>query len=141
MFKPGYIGSKAGVFRRIIGEMPPHSVYVEPFFGSGAIFFKKRPAARSILIDPPMARAAARDFFSRQTPSPPNVLALARSGSGASRRNQRRQTPRKTRLRRGRKEGARGRKPKTSQAPLYILTFPNSLKSKNMVHQFTGVRF
>jgi DNA (cytosine-5)-methyltransferase 1 len=49
----GYIGSKAGagVFHAIIAEMPPHSVYVEPFFGSGAIFHKKRPAASSIVID------------------------------------------------------------------------------------------
>jgi DNA adenine methylase len=58
MFKPGYIGSKAGVFRRIIGEMPPHTLYVEPFFGSGAIFWKKRPADRSIVIDQDAATLA-----------------------------------------------------------------------------------
>jgi DNA adenine methylase len=53
MFQPGYIGGKAaaGVFHRIIGEMPPHSVYLEPFFGSGAVFWNKRPAQSSILID------------------------------------------------------------------------------------------
>jgi DNA adenine methylase len=53
MFEPGYIGGKAssGVFHRIIGQMPPHSVYVEPFFGSGAVFWNKRLAARSVLID------------------------------------------------------------------------------------------
>ena len=39
-----YPGSKAqaGVFQRIIGQMPPHSTYVEPFFGSGQIFWRKR---------------------------------------------------------------------------------------------------
>jgi DNA adenine methylase len=49
----GYIGSKAGagVFHAIIAEMPPHSVYVEPFFGSGAIFHKKKRAESSIVID------------------------------------------------------------------------------------------
>jgi len=31
--------------------MPPHSVYVEPFLGSGAIWRRKRPALTSILID------------------------------------------------------------------------------------------
>lgn len=53
VFKPGYIGGKAaaGVFHRIIGEMPPHSVYLEPFLGSGAVFWNKRPAQSSILID------------------------------------------------------------------------------------------
>jgi DNA adenine methylase len=48
-----YPGSKAqaGVFQRIIGQMPPHSVYVEPFFGSGQVFWRKRRASRSIVID------------------------------------------------------------------------------------------
>ena len=49
----GYPGSKAqaGVFQRIIGQMPPHRLYVEPFFGSGQVFWRKRRAERSILID------------------------------------------------------------------------------------------
>lgn len=53
MFRPGYIGGKAaaGVFHAIIAEMPPHSVYVEPFLGSGAVFWHKRRAQSSILID------------------------------------------------------------------------------------------
>lgn len=48
-----YPGSKAqaGVFHRIIGQMPPHSVYVEPFAGSAAVFFAKARAESSILID------------------------------------------------------------------------------------------
>lgn len=48
-----YPGSKAqaGVFHRIIGQMPPHSVYVEPFFGSGQVFHRKARAESSILID------------------------------------------------------------------------------------------
>lgn len=48
-----YLGSKgqAGVFQRIIGNMPPHSVYVEPFFGSGKIFWTKRPADLNVIID------------------------------------------------------------------------------------------
>jgi DNA adenine methylase len=48
-----FVGSKAqaGVFQRIIGQMPPHSVYVEAFFGSGQVFWRKRRAERSIIID------------------------------------------------------------------------------------------
>lgn len=49
----GYLGSKAqaGVWQRIICQMPAHSVYVEPFAGSAQIFFRKRPAVRNVIID------------------------------------------------------------------------------------------
>lgn len=49
----GYLGSKgqAGVPQRIIGQMPPHSVYVESFYGSGEIFHRKLPADRNVIID------------------------------------------------------------------------------------------
>lgn len=50
MSYPGAKG-QAGVFHRIIGEMPPHDFYVEPFAGSARVFWEKRIAARSILID------------------------------------------------------------------------------------------
>jgi len=48
-----YLGSKAqaGVFQRIICNLPPHSVYIEPFFGTGKIFWTKRPADLSVVID------------------------------------------------------------------------------------------
>lgn len=41
----------AGVFQRIICEMPPHSVYIEAFLGSGAILRRKRPAAKSFAFE------------------------------------------------------------------------------------------
>lgn len=49
----GYPGSKSasGTWQRIIGQMPPHSVYLEGFLGSGQIFRRKRRAENSILID------------------------------------------------------------------------------------------
>lgn len=49
----GYPGAKAGagVRQQIISLMPPHRVYVEPFFGSGQIFYAKKPADVSIVID------------------------------------------------------------------------------------------
>lgn len=48
-----YPGSKAsaGVYQLIIGQMRPHTVYVEPFYGSGQIFNRKRPALVNYLID------------------------------------------------------------------------------------------
>jgi len=59
----GYTGSKgqAGVFQRIIGQMPPHQVYVEPFFGSGQVFYRKRRAEHSLLIDKSAAAIARVD--------------------------------------------------------------------------------
>jgi 16S rRNA G966 N2-methylase RsmD len=48
-----YPGSKAGagVAERIIRQMPPHQVYVELFAGSANVFFRKRPAEYSVLVD------------------------------------------------------------------------------------------
>lgn len=62
-----YFGGKsqAGVFQRIINLIPPHSVFVEPFFGSGAITRLKRPAEKTIGIDrvtPDPALIAGVDF-------------------------------------------------------------------------------
>ncbi len=48
-----YPGGKngAGVYQRLICQMPPHDVYIEPFLGSGAVMRLKRPARSSIGID------------------------------------------------------------------------------------------
>lgn len=42
---------QAGVYHRIIGQMPPHSVYVEAFLGAGRVFHAKRPALVNVLVD------------------------------------------------------------------------------------------
>lgn len=49
----GYPGGKAGagVYQRIINQIPPHDVYVEPFLGEGAVLLRKRPAARTIAVE------------------------------------------------------------------------------------------
>jgi DNA adenine methylase len=49
----GYKGGKGqdGVYHRIINQIPPHSVFIECFFGHGAITKYKRPAACTIAID------------------------------------------------------------------------------------------
>lgn len=39
-----YPGAKWRIAEWIIDHFPPHKVYMEPFFGSGAVFFKKEPA-------------------------------------------------------------------------------------------------
>lgn len=39
-----YYGGKVGLAPRIVEMMPAHRVYIEPFFGSGAVLFAKPPA-------------------------------------------------------------------------------------------------
>jgi len=48
-----YPGGKAGsgVYQKIINQIPPHTTYIEPFLGHGAIMLHKRPAACSIGVD------------------------------------------------------------------------------------------
>jgi len=48
-----YPGGKngAGVYQRIICQLPPHTTYIEGFLGSGAIMRLKKPAIASIGID------------------------------------------------------------------------------------------
>jgi hypothetical protein len=49
----GHPGGKAGagVYQRIINQIPPHDVYVEAFLGDGAILRRKKPARRNIGIE------------------------------------------------------------------------------------------
>lgn len=49
----GYPGGKggAGVAQLIINQQPPHSHYVEPFLGGGAVMQLKRPAFWNTGID------------------------------------------------------------------------------------------
>ena len=44
-------GNKFPMRKEIIALIPPHNRYVEPFLGSGAIFYNKTPAAENILND------------------------------------------------------------------------------------------
>lgn len=46
-----YPGSKWRLTDWIIQHMPPHESYLEPFFGSGAVFFRKSPAKLSTIND------------------------------------------------------------------------------------------
>jgi site-specific DNA-adenine methylase len=48
-----YPGGKngAGVYQKLICQMPPHDVYIEPFLGGGAVMRLKKPARSSIGID------------------------------------------------------------------------------------------
>ena len=59
----GYRGGKAGagVYQTLINQMPPHTVYIEPFLGHGAVLLRKRPALLTIGLDlDPRAVAVVR---------------------------------------------------------------------------------
>lgn len=46
-----YPGSKWRLADWIVSLMPPHKSYLEPFFGSGAVFFKKTPSRIETIND------------------------------------------------------------------------------------------
>jgi len=46
-----YAGSKWSMADWIIEHMPPHQTYLEPFFGSGAVFFNKPPSPLETIND------------------------------------------------------------------------------------------
>lgn len=46
-----YPGGKEKCFQHIINILPPHSVYIEPFLGAGAVLRNKRPAEVNIGLD------------------------------------------------------------------------------------------
>ncbi len=46
-----YYGGKQRLAKRIVSMIPPHKMYVEPFFGGGAVFFKKNPSKVEVIND------------------------------------------------------------------------------------------
>lgn len=46
-----YFGGKMGLAPAIVELMPAHDAYIEPFFGSGAVFFAKPRSRHEIVND------------------------------------------------------------------------------------------
>ena len=46
-----YLGGKTRLAKKIVAEIPPHKVYVEPMVGGGSIYFAKTPVQREIIAD------------------------------------------------------------------------------------------
>lgn len=46
-----YPGSKWRIAAWIVANLPPHTRYLDPFFGSGAVFFSKPPAVHEVIND------------------------------------------------------------------------------------------
>ena len=46
-----YYGGKYTMSRQLVGKIPPHRRYFEPFFGGGSMFFRKKKAEWNVLND------------------------------------------------------------------------------------------
>ncbi len=46
-----YYGGKQNLLKRILPLIPVHTVYVEPFFGGGAVFWAKKPSPAEVIND------------------------------------------------------------------------------------------
>ena len=46
-----YYGGKQNLLKYIMPLIPEHKIYVEPFFGGGALFFAKDPSEREVIND------------------------------------------------------------------------------------------
>lgn len=45
------IGKKTKIADLIVSHFPPHSVYLEPFFGAGGLFFNKYPISKTNILN------------------------------------------------------------------------------------------
>ena len=45
------VGGKTKLVKKLLPHVPPHDTYIEPFFGTGALYFNKEPAKREIIND------------------------------------------------------------------------------------------
>ena len=67
-----YYGGKQRMLKEILPKIPAHKVYIEPFFGGGAVFFAKPPSKVEIVNDSnsklvTFYRALRDDFENLQT--------------------------------------------------------------------------
>jgi DNA adenine methylase len=46
-----YYGGKQKLCGKIVGMLPEHTLYCEPFFGGGAVFFAKKPSPVEVIND------------------------------------------------------------------------------------------
>jgi len=64
----GSPGGKSRLASRIVEMMPEHRIYVEPFAGGAAVYFKKGASAQEVLNDKDAEIAFAFKFLANMTP-------------------------------------------------------------------------
>ena len=70
----GSPGGKSKVVKKLLRMVPPHKVYVEPFAGGAALFWKKEPVPTEVLNDVDDGIASAYSFIKSATPEQLNRL-------------------------------------------------------------------
>jgi DNA adenine methylase len=65
----GSPGGKTYLAPRIVGMIPPHDTYVEPFAGGAAVYFRKPPSEKEVLNDKDKDIAFAFRFLHNMTPN------------------------------------------------------------------------
>lgn len=65
----GSPGGKSYLASRIVGMIPPHTTYVEPFAGGAAVYFHKLPSEVEVLSDKDSEIAFAFRFLREMTPA------------------------------------------------------------------------
>jgi len=65
----GSPGGKTKLAPRIVGMIPPHRIYVEPFAGGAAVYFKKGASPEEVLNDKDAEIAFAFKFLRDMTPA------------------------------------------------------------------------
>ena len=68
-----YPGSKTRIAKWICAYIPPHEVYLEPFFGGGGVFFNKIPARIETIND---ISAEVYNYFKVLRDNPNNLIKL-----------------------------------------------------------------
>ncbi|MDO4778484.1 MAG: DNA adenine methylase [Tissierellia bacterium] len=66
-----YPGSKSRIAKWIVSFIPEHDVYLEPFFGGGAVFFNKKPSRIETIND---LSAEVYNYFKVLRDSPEKLI-------------------------------------------------------------------
>ena len=71
-----YYGGKQNMLKHILPIIPPHTAYIEPFFGGGAVFFAKEKSKIEVIND---LNSSAICFYEQAKTNFPKLQQLVRA--------------------------------------------------------------